>query len=375
VSSTPYGYVITVLLTAVATGLAVLAPRRPPRLGRLSSGAGVVVGELTAWVMLWLVGSTALLVLQGGVHGVLASAAVGVAAVVLVVLARELALARRADPALRAALADAPARSVRAGTVRSLLFPLPLRPRSVSRARGISYGPLPHQRFDVYSAGAADGPLRPVLVQLHGGGFVGGRRSRESLSLLYLLARQGWVCLSADYRLARTPDEGHPGHLVDVKALIAWLRTDGHRIGADPSTLVLVGTSAGAHLAAMAALTAGDPRYQPGFESADTSVSGFVGLAGYYGPVTGEGDGSSPFDHLGAATTPPALLVHGSRDSQTSPADAELLARRLREQSDSCGFALLPGGTHTLDLLDSIRFHSVARATTDFCQGLLDQAR
>ena len=136
---------------------------------------------------------------------------------------------------------------------------------------------------------------------------------------------------------------------------------------------MLVGTSAGAHLAVMATLTAGEPRYQPGFELADTSVSGIVGLAGYYGPLSDELDDTSPFDYLGGADCPPGLLVHGSRDVQASPSEARLLSQGLREQSGSCAFALLPGAHHTFDLLDSVRFRSVRIATAAFCQGLLDR--
>ena len=298
---------------------------------------------------------------------------VGVAALILAVLARELTLSARAGSVMRAALADRP-RIDSAGrrvTSRSLLFPWPFLPRTVVRTRGLSYGPLPHQTLDVYRSRSGQDERGPVLVQLHGGGFTGGRRSKEALSLLHQLSGQGWVCVSADYRLARTPADGHPASLVDVKLLIAWLRTEGHLIGADPSTLVLVGTSAGAHLAAMAALTAGEPRYQPGFEQADTSISGFVGFAGYYGRLSDELEGTSPFDHLDSSACPPGLIVHGSRDTQTSQFEAQLLAQRIGEQSGRCAFALLPGAHHTFDLLDSVRFRGVRQATAAFCQGLL----
>ena len=373
-TSIPYGYLATVLFIAAPTGVVVLAPRSPRWLGALASWASLLVCELTALVMVWLVGSTALLLLQDRVDGVASAVGVGASALVLAVLAllaHEVVLSARAGSVMRAALADTPrvdSAGGWGGTLRSLLFPWPLRPRSVRRTSGLGYGPLPHQKLDVYSARSAQGRLGPVLVQLHGGGFVGGRRSKETLSLLHQLARQGWVCVSADYRLAGTPSDGHPA-LVDVKLLIAWLRSEGHRIGADPSTLVLAGTSAGAHLAAMAALTAGEPRYQPGFEQADTSVSGFVGLAGYYGPLSDELEGTSPFDHLDGAACPPGLVVHGSRDTQTSPADARLLAQRLREQSVSCAFALLPGAHHTFDLLDSVRFRGVRNARRPSARG------
>ena len=205
-------------------------------------------------------------------------------------------------------------------------------------------------------------------MQLHGGGFSSGRRSKESLSLIYDLAAQGWVCLSADYRLSRTPAEGHPGHLVDVKRLIGWVRAQDGAWGVDHPRIVLVGTSAGAHLAAMAALTANHPAYQPGFEDVDTSVRGFVGLAGYYGPVVGiEGDGSSPFDHLDGAPTH-ALVVHGSHDLVASPQAAARFARALGDTGRSrVALALLPGAHHTFDLLDSVRFRQVRRRVARFC--------
>lgn len=379
-TSVPYGYLVTVLFIGAAAGVVVLAPGSPRWLGGIASWASLLVCELTALVMLWLAGSTALLLLQDGVDGVSSAVGVGGAVLVFSVLARELLLSARAGSVMRAVLADTlqvdsvrPGRAARWGaTLRSVLFPWPVRPRAVARTRGLRYGSLPHQKLDVYRARSGQGRPGPVLVQLHGGGFVGGRRSKETLPLIHQLARQGWVCVSADYRLGRTPPDGHPA-LVDVKLLIAWLRSEGHRIGADPSTLVLVGTSAGAHLAVMTALTAGQPRFQPGFEQADTSISGFVGLAGYYGPLSDEFDDTSPFDHLGGTGSPPGLLVHGSRDTQTSASEARLLSQRLREQSGSCAFALLPGAHHTFDLLDSVLFRSVRIAAAAFCQSLLDR--
>ena len=382
-TSVPYGYLSTVLLAGIVTALVVLAPRQPRVLGRISWWASVLVSELTAWVMLYLVASTVLLLAQDGVHGVAAAVGVAVAALLLGVLGREMALSARAGAVIRAGLADEAGRTdppssasavPLAELARSLLFPRPWS-SGVRRLRGVSYGPLAHQLMDVYTAEPTAGP-GPVLVQLHGGGFVGGRRSKESLGLLYQLAREGWVCVSADYRLGRSPADGHPQHLVDVKQLIAWLRGDGQRVGADPATIVLVGTSAGAHLSAMAALTAGDPRYQPGFESADTSISGWVGLAGYYGPLTTEpGAATSPFEHLDGAAPAPGLVLHGSRDTQTSPDDAQQLSVRLRDRSASCAFALLPGANHTFDLLDSVRFRLVREATATFCRSLAARAR
>ena len=78
------------------------------------------------------------------------------------------------------------------------------------------------------------------------------------------------MCVSANYRLrpARFPDQ-----VVDAKRVIAWLRTEGRAHGADPSVVLVLGGSAGGHMAIMCALTGNDPRFQPGFEVADVAMT------------------------------------------------------------------------------------------------------
>jgi acetyl esterase/lipase len=60
------------------------------------------------------------------------------------------------------------------------------------------------------------------------------------------------------------------------------VRENGKQYGIDTSTLLVAGSSAGGHLAALAELTPNDPAFQPGFERADTSITGAITL---YGPV------------------------------------------------------------------------------------------
>lgn len=63
--------------------------------------------------------------------------------------------------------------------------------------RNLKHGPDPAQRFDLYR-GPEISTVRPVLVHLHGGGFVSGSKSRESIAMLHYVAVRGWLCLSAD---------------------------------------------------------------------------------------------------------------------------------------------------------------------------------
>ena len=61
-----------------------------------------------------------------------------------------------------------------------------------------------------------------------------------------------------------------PDQLLDCKRALAWVREHIAEYGGDPDCIVVTGGSAGGHLTAIAALTANDPDFQPGFESVDT---------------------------------------------------------------------------------------------------------
>ena len=206
-------------------------------------------------------------------------------------------------------------------------------------------------------AAAAAGPL---LIHLHGGGFslAPGRKSFYARRLLFRLARQGWVCISATYRLA--PAATFPDELIDVKKVIAWARARASEYGGDPDRIVLAGSSYGARLATLAGFTNNDPAFQPGFEQADTSVAAVVGLYGYYGPIASRQSlPSSPFEYAGRGSAP-LLIVHGDQDTLTSAKTARALAERARSASaNPVVYVELPGAQHSFDLLSSIRLEAV----------------
>jgi acetyl esterase/lipase len=200
--------------------------------------------------------------------------------------------------------------------------------------------------------------VAPVLVYLHGGAFRSGRKSREARPLLYRLASQGWVCVSANYRLS--PAARFPDHHVDSKKVIAWVREHGHEYGANPAVLFVAGSSAGGHLAALAALTPNDPEFQHGFEQVDTSVTAAICLYGYYGGLDGDRQiPSSPLGYL-RADAPPCFLAHGDQDTVMLVDDARRFVGQLRSTSSNpVVYAELPGAQHGFDLFHSIRFETV----------------
>ena len=198
---------------------------------------------------------------------------------------------------------------------RILFVPWMFGRHDVERLANVSYGDDGTSNLlDVYRH-RSHPTNAPTLVYLHGGGFHWGRKSRESRPLLYHFASQGWTCISANYHLA-PPADAFPRNLIDVKKLIAWVRTHGHEYGADPDTIILVGASAGAHLTATAALSANDPTFQPGFDGVDTSITAGIGLFGYYGQVGGDRHlPTTPLAYDGDA--PPFFVVHGEQDTYT----------------------------------------------------------
>jgi acetyl esterase/lipase len=220
----------------------------------------------------------------------------------------------------------------------------------------------------------------PALLQIHGGGWCIGSKNEQGLPLMMHMAARGWVCVSADYRLS--PRATFPDHIVDVKRAIEWIRTCGAEYGIDPNFVVITGGSAGGHLSALAALTANDPEYQPGFEEVDTSVSGCVPFYGVYDFVDREqrlrsrelqrllakrvmkvSPHAAPELYEKASPVfrahpeaPPFLIVHGTHDSLVSVEQARQFAGALRSVSKSpVLYAEIPGAQHAFEIFPSLR--------------------
>jgi len=126
--------------------------------------------------------------------------------------------------------------------------------------------PLP--RVEDLSLPASDGTLLParlyapshdrlpVLLYLHGGGFViGGLETHDSLCR-QLALRSGGAVLALDYRLA--PEHRFPTAVEDAWAAMAWLSKHGDTLGLDGARLAVGGDSAGGTLAAVCAIHARD---------------------------------------------------------------------------------------------------------------------
>jgi acetyl esterase/lipase len=117
----------------------------------------------------------------------------------------------------------------------------------------------------------------------------------------------------------------------------------------------------------MAALTANDPAFQPGFESVDTSVAAAICLYGYYGPLgTDARIPSTALAYVGTEA-PPFFVAHGDHDTRVPVQTARRFIDGLRATSSNpVVYAELPGAQHTFDLFHSIRFETVVNAVEAF---------
>jgi acetyl esterase/lipase len=218
-----------------------------------------------------------------------------------------------------------------------------------------------------------------------------GDKREQGLPLLHHLARNGWLCVSANYRLS--PGATFPDHLIDAKAALVWIREHAAEYGGDPSFIAVAGGSAGGHLASLVALTAGDPRYQPGFETADTHVAASVPFYGVYDLTNRMGAqnpqfvprlmeplvmkafladepekyrAGSPIDRVHSAA-PPFLVVQGDRDTLAPAVEARAFVDRLSRTSDSRVVYLeFPGSQHVFDLFYSYRCARMIEGATAF---------
>jgi triacylglycerol lipase len=120
-------------------------------------------------------------------------------------------------------------------------------PRGGEVLRDIAYGEDERHRLDVYLPADARGPL-PVVVFLHGGGFIrGDKADREAVG--HYFSRHGVLAVLPNYRLG--PRHHWPAGAQDASAVLEWTRAHIARHGGDPEHIVLAGESAGAaHVAA-----------------------------------------------------------------------------------------------------------------------------
>jgi acetyl esterase/lipase len=98
----------------------------------------------------------------------------------------------------------------------------------------------------------------PLVVWIHGGGFVSGRRG-DLDAYTRILSGRGFTVVNLDYTIA--PEATYPTPIRQANTALAWLQANAADLGIDPSKIVLAGDSAGAQIAAQTAAIVTNPDY------------------------------------------------------------------------------------------------------------------
>ena len=265
-------------------------------------------------------------------------------------------------------------------TAKDWLHPISFARHGVRRERNIAYGEAGKRNLlDIFTP-VRSGSNRPVLLQIHGGAWLVGKKEEQALPLMHQMASLGWVVVAINYRLS--PRATFPDHIIDVKKAIAWVRQNIHKWGGNPEFISVTGGSAGGHLTALTAMSGNYAPWQPGFEAADTRVQAAMPLYGVYdfcnrvGIRQGTGiddyvmkrvmkstpeDDPEAFDLASSVCwvdgeVPPLFIIHGSHDTLVWVEEARRFVAELSAvSSTSLVYAELYGAQHAFETVHSPR--------------------
>lgn len=127
-------------------------------------------------------------------------------------------------------------------------------PRIRRRIGNLKYGPHRRQAIDAYLP--LGDPPYPILVFVHGGGWISGNKEIYA-RICRTFAARGYLVFCVTYRLA--PQAEYPACMQDVATAIRWVYDRARHFGGRRSSIFLAGDSAGAHLACWYAVALGKP--------------------------------------------------------------------------------------------------------------------
>lgn len=229
----------------------------------------------------------------------------------------------------------------------------PSPPETVRLDADLACGPDPRHRLDLFTPhDAAPAAGWPVLVFVHGGGFIAGDKTVPGMpfhrNIGWWAAARGWLAANVTYRLA--PGTTAPGGAEDVALAIDWIARNAARLGANPNRIVLMGHSAGAaHVAHCVArgLPAGIPIAHAILASGviePTTMPAAPWMDAYYGDPRAARHANLP--GLAAAAVPLSIIVAEFDPPEFhAQAEAAHAARRAAGQADAPPL-VLPNQNH-----------------------------
>lgn len=210
----------------------------------------------------------------------------------------------------------------------------------------------------------------PLVLIVHGGGWVSGDKSSFVNGMLWLTA-SGYAAATLNYRLVKDGKNQFPAAIQDLRCALRHLRANASRYQIDPTRVVVTGNSAGGHLAALLGVSSdvkGLDHPDCPHTTGSVSVSGVVSNAGAYDLLNAKRNGvpdpritnflgasseenptqaklASPIFHLDP-TDPPILFHHGTNDTVVPHTQAQSFDAALKKVGIRHLYNEVQGGEH-----------------------------
>lgn len=233
------------------------------------------------------------------------------------------------------------------------------------------------QRLDIYYPEQQPKESLPLIVHIHGGGWMGGSKYPCDVSRM---TTQGYVVASVEYRFSQTSK--FPAQIQDCQAAIRWLRANAQRYHLNPEKVGVIGGSAGGHLSALVGVTGGKKVFAAIGGNEDLSdavqcVCDIFGPKNFASVMEQAGEDknvknvfkfntpSDPYSELIGAklsdkektaavspisyvdkNSPPILILHGTHDALVPFAQSEEFEAAMKKNGAPVWLQKFPGAGH-----------------------------
>lgn len=246
--------------------------------------------------------------------------------------------------------------------------------------KGVETREITYKNHDGYSLtlaidmAASDTPT-PVVFYLHGGGWERGNNGSLRVQSQYMAKQHGVTGVRVSYTLAPQPDATVQVSIQDVKDAVQYIRDHAKELNIDPSRMGFVGTSAGAHLAAVAAMTTPEAKAFVGYSgiynletAAITSRAKKEPRVTYFcGKDPKVLRDASPMNLIPKKRQPAALLFCGTADTTVEYAQSEQFAKALRNKgAKNVELKIYENYDHNLSAKASDKMEEIFFLTMDF---------
>jgi acetyl esterase/lipase len=219
-------------------------------------------------------------------------------------------------------------------------------------------------KVDFYLPAKTNAPS-PIIINIHGGGWNKGvKESQTGFSTFF---KMGYAVANMEYRL--TGQATAPAAVEDARCALIYIIKNAKELNIDINKIVVMGGSAGGHLALMAGLLGNDKRFDgncPGVENIKVAaVIDKYGITdvwdwGYGSSITSKSArqwlGDKANDKVFAATvspityitknSPPVFIVHGDADPTVPYQQSVFLHKKLKDAGVTTQFITVTGGLH-----------------------------